>query len=445
MSGSEVRSAGSEARSKHDFAAARQSRFSAGERALKETMQGKRMKRSKLVPHRLGRAAMAAGISLALGLGITACSRDYTVAYVYTASTQNQTITAFGVDYQSGTLAQLDGSPFAVNGKNPVALVTSPNSKFLYSISNFSAEVDPYGIGSDGKLYALHSANTTGSYPVAAAIDPAGTFLYVVNTLQPQYTTASAGPGSISIFPINTDGTLGTPTTQNVGNNPVGIAISAQTGFAYVIDQEATAGQLLVFARNTTTGALTPSGGTTITTVNNTTVAKGAIVGSQPSAIVEDPTSRFVYVTDRINNQVYAFSASGVNGAVTPLVTSPYNTAQLPVALTVDPRGKYLYVANYSSGSITTFSIGQADGSLTGTAAGSQQTGLGASCISIEPALGKYMYVTDKLTNQLSGLTLQSETGALANIEDTPFDVGPLPVGCATAANGEHATQIVYP
>ena len=57
-------------------------------------------------------AAMAAGISVAIGLGATACSRDYVSDYVYTVSASGPNINGFAVDYQSGILTQITGSPF---------------------------------------------------------------------------------------------------------------------------------------------------------------------------------------------------------------------------------------------------------------------------------------------------------------------------------------------
>ena len=404
----------------------------------------------------LSRAALALVALLALATGMTACSRDYNVAFVYSASTANATISAFAVDYQTGTLNQLDGSPFTTNGRNPVYIVASPDSKFLYVLDRDDSLVQPYSIGSDGKLYAQTGKNTTGSYPVWAAIDPQQKFLYVVFTYQNTYTTASPGPGGVSIFPINGDGTLGTPTTQVVGNNPVSVVTSALNHFVYVLDQETAAngspiGQLLAFSQNTSTGALTPLSGTTISTVNGRTVATGTTVGNQPSAMAEDQVAEHIYVTDRLANQILGYTvtqtASGVvAGTLTPLPSNPTVTGQYPVAITIDPRGKYLYVANFSGGSLSGYQISQSNGSLTGIT-GSATTAVQSepTCISIEPALGKYMYVTNRLSGQLSGLQLKPETGGLTNIELTPFDVGGLPSCVATAANGEHSTQIVNP
>ena len=64
--------------------------------------------------NKMGRRTMASVVSLAMGLGLTACSRDYTLAYVYTTSSTTSSIgviNAYAVDYQSGALTQLADSP----------------------------------------------------------------------------------------------------------------------------------------------------------------------------------------------------------------------------------------------------------------------------------------------------------------------------------------------
>jgi 6-phosphogluconolactonase len=69
-------------------------------------MQGKRMKFNTIT-----RSAMAAAMSLAIGLGTVACSRDYTAAYVYAVSNNSGLVNAYGVDYQTGIQRRADRCP----------------------------------------------------------------------------------------------------------------------------------------------------------------------------------------------------------------------------------------------------------------------------------------------------------------------------------------------
>lgn len=415
----------------------------------------------------IGRGALASILSLALGLGVTACSRDYTLAYVYATASQPLAgggseaggINAYGVDYQSGALVPLADSPIPA-GKNPVAIVVTPpgsNGQFLYVVNRDDSTVMEFAIGTDGKLYLKNTYNTTGSLPVAASIDGAGKFLYVVNTYQngpnntQLYTPGSPGPGSITIFPISGDGTLGTPLTQNVGNNPVSIVASKLNNYVYVVDQEnATTpnpvGVVLGYSADPNTGALTPTpGGTAV--VNGVTISNGYPAGTLPSAIAEDPSARFVYVTDKATNQLYGY-LTGNTGQLVTMNNGPFSTNLFPVGVTVDPRGKYLYVANYNSNNVGAYAIDYATGTPV-PSVGSASTGVGTgpTCIAIEPALGKYLYTSNNLDGTVSGEQLDSHNGGLKPIQNTPFPASALPTCVVAVANGAygHPNQIINP
>ena len=398
----------------------------------------------------LGRYTTASVLSLALAFGATACTRDYTVAFVYvTSSTRTSTgvINGYKVDYQSGALEQLADSPIQTNNRNPVALVTAPDGKTLYVVFRDDSVVVPYGIGTDGKLYAQKTSNVIGSFPTAVTIDPAGKFLYVTSTYQPGYTTALPGPGLITVFPINSDATLGTPSSINIGNNPISIVASAFNHFVYVVDRETIpavgggtgpGGVVLGFSQNATSGALTP-----ITT--GTSLLNGFPAGVVPSWITEDPTSRFVYVTDQVSNQLIGYIVSAAGG-LTPMVNGPFTTGQFPVNVTIDPRGKYLYVTNYNSNSIGAYAIDTSTGTPAGSVGpGATQVDTNPTCATIEPALGQYLYVSNSAAGTVSGLQLDSHNGTLKQIQNQPFPASALPTCVASAANGTHATQIVNP
>jgi 6-phosphogluconolactonase len=438
--------------------------------------------------------ALAAATSIAMGLGSVACSRDYVVAYVFSTSASNGTVSAYAVDYQSGELTQVSGSPFTSQvGTNPVTLVAAPNQKFIYIIggSPQSSVLEEMAVGTDGKLYGQNTYNLASgaTYATAAAIDPAGKFLYVTFTFVSPYGPGNLGRGGISVFPINADNSLGTPTTVPVGNNPVAIVVSpidcavttatgtgqktctptnGSTGsgfansFVYVVDQEgiynnisygSNTPHILGFAQNTSTGALTLLSGSSCAVSGTLTTCKGYPSGVTPSAIAIDPTGRYVYVTDKTSNQIIGYSlaianaGSGVNnGNLTPLVSSPYNTGLYPVQLTIDPRGKYIYTVNYNSNNVSAYSISTADGSLSGAGlTGNFSTSTGPTCVTIDPALGIYLYTSNYLDSSISGGQLSPNTGNLTAVVNTPFPAGTLPSCVISVTNGSHASSIVNP
>jgi 6-phosphogluconolactonase len=411
--------------------------------------------------NKLGRGTLASILSLAL-VSVTACSRDYVLAYVYvttakplTTASQNGGISAYAVDFQIGSLTPLADSPIQA-GRNPVALVASPNGLNLYVVNHDDSSVGEYSIGTDGKIFLQNTYNITGSQATNIAIDAAGAFLYVTFTYQigpngqQLYSPSSPGPGGVTIFPINSGGSLGTPSTVNVGNNPVGVVVSrpkAGATFVYVLDQEvAPNATVLGFSQNPTTGALTPTPGAMITTDSTgKTVATGYGAGTTPSAITEDPSARFVYITDEATNQLYGDVVNS-DGSLVAMVNGPFATGIFPLGVTVDPRGEFLYVANFTSGTVGAYAINTATGTPVGSVgSASTSTDTGPTCVTIEPALGIYLYTSNQLANTVSALKLSPNTGGLSQVQNTPFPASGLP-SCATAvANGSHPTQIIVP
>jgi 6-phosphogluconolactonase len=402
---------------------------------------------------KLGRATVAATMSLAMGFGLTACTRDFTVAYVYVTTApkngQGGGIVEYAADYQSGALVAVNGSPVQA-GNNPVSLVAAPNGLFIYVLNHDDSTVQEFSVNEDtGSLTSKNTYPITGTFPTAAIVDQTGKFLYVTYTYQTGYSAAKPGPGGMTIFPINADNSLGTATDQKLGNNPVGVTTNNFNNLVYVIDQEASPNTPAVigFSRDATSGALTPVPGTTIgpAVPGGPTVAIGVAAGVQPSSITMEPRGHFVYVTDRATNQLIGYVVQG-SGVLVPMVNSPFTTGLLPVDVTVDPRGLYLYTANYNANTVGAFAINTATGAPSG-AVGSGSTGVGTApnCIAIEPALGIYLYTANNLDGTVSGLKLDAHNGTLTNVQNTPFPASGLPTCVVAVANGNHATQIVQP
>jgi 6-phosphogluconolactonase (cycloisomerase 2 family) len=411
--------------------------------------------------NKLGRGTLASILSLAL-VSVTACSRDYVLAYVYVTTAKPLTgsspaggISAYAVDFQIGSLTPLADSPILA-GRNPITLVASPNGLNLYVVNHDDSSVGEYAIGTDGKIFLQNTYNVTGSMATAIAMDAAGKFLYVTFTYQlgptgqQLYSPASPGPGGVTIFPINGDGSLGTPSTLKVGNNPVGVVVSRPPAggtavFAYVLDQEvAPKATVLGFSQNLTTGALTPTPGTVITTdATGKTVATGYGAGTTPSAIAEDPSARFVYITDEATNQLYGNVVANT-GALVPMTNSPFATGIFPVGVTIDPRGSFLYVANFSSNTVGAYAIDVKSGTPVGSV-GSASTSVDTAptCVAIEPALGIYVYTSNNLASTVSAMKLDPHNGGLSQVQNTPFPSSGLPTCAVAVANGSHPTQII--
>lgn len=382
-------------------------------------------------------------VSLAMVLGLASCSLDYTVGYVYMTTNKSNPglIDQYAIDFDSGALSEI-GTPIAA-GNNPVTLVATPSGKFIYVVNQGDSTVQEFAVQSDGTLASKNVYATGGAHPTAVAIDPQGAFLYVTNTY---VAGASTGTGVVSIFPVNADNSLGSVSLQPVGKNPVGITTSYFNHYVYVVDQQtSTSGMILGFSQNTTTGALTTVSGTSIVGTAGNSLVSGFAAGVTPSAIAEDQTSRFVYVTDQTSNQLIGYSVQN-GGNLLAMVNGPFNTGLYPANLTIDPTGKLIYVVNYNASSVQGYAIDSATGTASpAVGAYATATGAGPTCVAIDPAIGNFLFTSDSLDNTVTGERLNTGTGGLTAVQNSPFTGSGQPTCLTVVANGSHASQTIVP
>jgi 6-phosphogluconolactonase (cycloisomerase 2 family) len=400
----------------------------------------------------MGRGAMASIVSVAMGLGLTACGRDYTVGYLYATTAKDTAglINGYKVDYQQGYLVQLANSPAPSGGKNPVTVVASPDHLSLYVVHRDDSNVVHFLIGTDGKIYPQKTYTITGSFATDASIDAAGKFLYVTYTYQNTltlntdgtvasqsqlYTPANPGPGGVTIFPINSDGSLGSPKNFNLGRAPVKITATSKNHFVYVIAQDtATAANLFGFSQNSSTGALSLLPGVTINPGN--VVSTGYPSGALPAGIIEDAAATHLYVTDQTANIVmgYSIASTGV-----PTLIASAKSGGSPAGMTIDSSGKYLYVASYTDGSVNGYTFGASGEPVQSSVAASVQAGTGATCLSTigapstgTPTHAVYLYSSNQLSNNVTGTQMSTTDGSLKQIQNTPFGANALPTCLVT-------------
>jgi 6-phosphogluconolactonase len=383
---------------------------------------------------KFGRIALVSVISLGLGFGVTACAPSNTIDFLYvTGSKQNPgQISVFKVDSEAGVLHQIPDSPYGSGGRNPVADVASANGKNLYVINHDDNTMVEFAIGTDGKLYPQQTCNMPGNYPIQLAINAAGTYLYVVETYQPNFSTSIPGPGALVVLPLNANGQVptsggqcetvpnGTSTFFPLGNNPVAVNVLVSGSFVYAVNE-------------------------TDHTISAFQVASDGVlssiglfpVGTAPNAIASAPTGKFLYVTDGGSNQMYGFQVQ--SGGSLVMMPTPFRTDNLPDAVAVDPRGIYVYVANYNGNNVNAFTIDPSTGNATpvsGTT--TYAVGTGPLCILIEPSEGRYIYTANFLGNTVSGLALNPATGGLSAVQNTPFGAAQQPTCSAAITHGKH-------
>jgi hypothetical protein len=164
-------------------------------------------------------------------------------------------------------------------------------------------------------------------------------------------TKSLANYGGISPIP----GTKGSDDCRfSLGN-----ALHPSGKFVYLSGGIGSPGRLCGFAIDTVTQAWTP-----ITPPG----AKPAAVGTNPRAVVIEPSGRFVYVAGDFAGTVSGFRIDRATGVPTPLPGSPFPTlGSLPIPMVIDRSGRFLYVGQSVGsfdGSIAVFAIDAATGAL---------------------------------------------------------------------------------
>jgi 6-phosphogluconolactonase len=199
-----------------------------------------------------GALAAISGSPVSLGALPFGIAMDSAGKFLYAPEEVSAGVGAFTVNSSTGVLAAVTGSPFAT-GNGPARAVVDPSGKFLYVSDSLDANggISAYTINStSGALTAIAGspfATLPLGGPAGVTVSPNGKFLYV----------CEFSLDEVLVLPINANGSLGSAVgfPSLVGNHPVGIAVNSAGTFLYVANSlDAT---ISVFSINSGTGALT--------------------------------------------------------------------------------------------------------------------------------------------------------------------------------------------
>jgi len=397
---------------------------------------------------RIGRVSMALVVSVAMGLGMTACGGG-TVGFMWVLGTQYNQIAGFKIDDYTGNLTEMIHQPFTSGGANPVSLVVKPGGRYLYVVNKGTSAttssslpcgtnggVAEFSIGGDGVLTFQQCFSTQGSTPVWAQMDSTGGYLYVLDQFAPGTDCDSLTPknchGDITVFSVandtgrltlvpnqqikNSDGTQ--LTYFPVGNTPTMMKV-AGGGCLFTLDS----GDQTVFPYSVGSGGQ-------LNLPANTTIATGATRLTS----INSGGSSYVYLTDA------GATSDSSGGYILPYTVGTgcsLNTltggkvANLPqtsnpVYTLVDSTGHYLYVANQSTAnsnapaysSISAFTIDGTTGKLQpipDTGNNPYPVGAGPVCMVEDPS-NQYLFTSNNVDGTVTGKNLDKSTGELSNL-----------------------------
>ncbi len=399
---------------------------------------------------KLSQLFLVSTIGLLVASLLTACQL-VTIDYVFLASSGSTTacsggqIQTYAADSESGALRP-GSATVCDTGVTPVALAVTADYTNLYVGNSGDNSVVHYAVSSNGVLTSKDTIKLGGPV-VSLAVNVSGTFLYVLSGS----TSATLTEYALS------SGTIGTATAQETltipgfaGDSvvPTGVTVlpNGNAVYATVYDQSAynpggtassTAhpGWVFGFAVGSG-GALAPSSGAPYQ------------AGVKPSALVADPTNRFVYVTDFASNQLIGYSIQS-GSILNFLINGPFKTGNEPQSIAIDPRGKYLYAANSLDSSVSAYVIdlttGTPSAAVNPTGSATNSTDTEPISIAVDPALGRFVYTANFLGNSISGFRLDPNAGTLTLTQATPYPSDQKPTALVIVPHGNHSTQAVAP
>jgi 6-phosphogluconolactonase (cycloisomerase 2 family) len=404
---------------------------------------------------KLSQLFLVSAIGLVVATLLTACQL-VTIDYVFLASSAatstspNGQIDTYAVDSESGALRK--GAPtVSSGGVNPVAMAVSSDYSNLYVANAGDNTVVHFAVAANGVLTSKDTL-TLSAPPVALAVDSAGTYLYVL------YGSTSATLGEYAL----SSGTIGTAAaTESLLIPGFGSDSMVPTG-VFVLANNATIHGNAVYATAYDLSSYNPGGVTTSTAhpgwVFGFTIGSGGALaatanspyqaGVKPSALVADPTDRFVYVTDFASNELIGFGIQ--NGSTLNfLINGPFRTGNEPQSVAIDPRGKFMYVANALDSTVSAFVIDLATGTpstaVNPTGVATNNTDTEPIAIGVDPALGRFVYTANFLGNSVSGFRLDPTAGNLTVTQATPYPSDDKPTALVMVPHGNHSVQAVTP
>ncbi len=245
-----------------------------------------------------------------------------------------------------GPCSLVHAAPFAYipnSGDNSVSIINSANNSVVKTIS---VGTTPHGVAvfvKDSETFTLitnFASNTVsvirtfndvlsnpvfekvrditvGRNPYGIAVDPAGTFAYVTNSVD----------GTVSKIDLGSYAVLA---TIPVGSNPIGIAVSPDGKNVYVVNNS-----------SNTVSVISTAGSADV---------KAVPVGISPYGVAVNPAGTFVYVANSGDNSI-----SVIKTADNSVVTKGDLHLAIPRGIAVNPAGTLAYITNNNSGSVSLF------------------------------------------------------------------------------------------
>ena len=317
---------------------------------------------------------------------------------------------------------------------NPCFLAFHPNGRLLYSVHEvWNRAEHPGGAVSafrvdprTGRLTLLNRVASGGGLPCHLSLDKTARLLLVANY----------GGGSIAVFSLNDDGSVGEPTAgiQHEGSGvnpdrqqePHPHSFFVDPGNNHALAPDLGLDKVMVYGFDAASGRVSPNPAPWVTTAP----------GAGPRHFDFHPSGRRAYVVNELDSTVTAFAYDGRAGVLTELQTLAtippgFGGTNHPADLHVHPSGRFLYASNRGHDSIAAYRIDGRTGKL--EHAGNEHTrGSSPRNFAIDPT-GRYLVVGNQHTDTVVTFRIDQESGAL---EATGCQTSVPSPGCHVFAPG---------
>ncbi len=268
--------------------------------------------------------------------------------YLYAVASQNR-VGAYALDPATAGLTFINDVD--AGGTGPTHVSVDATGTYVFVANYTSGHISVYPVRGDGGLMPASQTMVAGAMAHQIVPDPSNKFVVV----------PCLGDDKVAQYVLNA-GTLTANTVAQIdtanGAGPRHIAFAPDGAHAYSINELNST--LTAMSFDKATGQLTE-----LQTVS--TRASGATGSNTGAEVVVHPSGKFVYGSNRGDNNIAVFSI-GADAKVT-LVENKSTQGMTPRNFTIDPSGTFLYAANQNSGTVVPFAIDAATGTLTATAA----------------------------------------------------------------------------
>lgn len=282
--------------------------------------------------------------------------------FLYACQGDGTTVTAFSINDKTGTLTQLNTAE--TTGKNGVHLALSPDDRFL-AVANYSGgSVDMFALNADGTLGAR-----TGSFKsegeTGVLKSQTGSWPHYVEVTDKYVVVPDKGHDVVHVLKYDSKtGELKPNDTpfmySRPGTGSRHMSLHPTLPYAYVIEECDNA--ITVCKWDAEKGVLTPV--QWVPLVPDTYFYTHRGTGEEGGAAIHvAPSGDYVYGTQRGLNVIGAFAVDKTNGFLTP-VGWESTRGDRPRFFTFDPSGSTVFVANQLGDNIAAFSMDTTGGML---------------------------------------------------------------------------------